>query len=86
MQAAEVAGCLAFRLNAGRGRYNQRLVPAGTPDLLLVRPTGGCVWVEVKAVDGELREAQREMHIALEARGQTVVVARSVEDVVEVLR
>lgn len=86
MQAAEISGCLVFRMNAGRGRYNQRLTPAGTPDLLLVTHDGRTLWVEVKSGDGKLREAQENMHTALAARRQEVIVARDEEDVMEVLR
>lgn len=84
--AAERAGCLVFRMNAGRGRYNQRLMPAGTPDLLLVAHDGRVMWVEVKAGDGQLREPQIEMHMALSARGHNVLVARSVAEVMEALK
>lgn len=86
MQAAEVAGCEVIRLNAGRGRYNQHLAKPGTPDLLLVAPDGRTLWVEVKTKGGKLSEDQVVMHMALTARKQHVIVARDVEDVMEVLR
>ena len=86
MQAAEAADALVFRMNAGRGRYNQRLTPAGTPDLIIVPHHRPLLWVEVKGKTGELRFAQIAMHQELEERGQFVLTARGAEDVMEVLR
>lgn len=85
MDAAELAGCITWRMNAGRGRNNQRLAQAGTPDLLLLTADGRYVWVEVKTQTGRLNPDQVNMHMAMSARGATVVTARSVDDVIDVI-
>ena len=70
-------GAIVFRMNAGRGAYNQHLCPPGTPDLLAILPSGDSVWIEVKTESGKLSDKQKEMIAHLEARGQEVVVARN---------
>jgi hypothetical protein len=79
-------GAIPLRLNAGRGRYNQRLLPAGTPDVLAVLPGGRCLWIEVKGRDGTLRGVQARFHETLRFAGHTVIVARSVDNVLDALR
>ena len=69
-----------WRMNAGRGRQNQRLAEAGTPDPLVIEPHR-TYWIEVKTPEGELSETQREMILFLTECGHEVVVARSLEDV-----
>lgn len=81
MQALRMRGALVFRMNAGRGRQNQRLAPPGTPDLLVIEP-GHHYWVEVKTPKGELTLDQQRMHEQLEVYGEEVIVARSVDDLV----
>jgi hypothetical protein len=76
----ETCGHIVIRLNAGKGRNNQRLAPTGTPDLVAVLP-GRVVWIEVKTDLGELSQAQRTMHNRLRMRRQKVIVARDVSDV-----
>jgi hypothetical protein len=79
---AIVKGCEVFRMNAGKsGRYNTRLCPPGTPDLLIVGHVG-CTWVEVKAKDGKLRATQDKMHKILRGFRQQVIVAYCLEDVI----
>lgn len=73
-------GAMVFRMNAGRGRYNQHLSPPGTPDLLVVEPHRR-YWVEVKTPTGVVSLDQQAMHEALENYGEEVIVARSIEDV-----
>jgi hypothetical protein len=83
IEAAELAGCIVWRMNAGRGRNNQRLARAGTPDLLLLTADGRYVWVEVKTQTGRLNPDQVNMHMALSARQATVITARLVQDVID---
>lgn len=80
----ELSGCIVFRMNAGRGRNNQRLAPAGTPDLLVVGRLGKIMWIEVKTDNGKLSLDQEKMHIDLARRYQNVMIARSVDDVYKV--
>ena len=79
-------GAIPLRLNAGRGRYNQRLLPAGTPDVLAVLRGGRCLWIEVKGRDGAVRDVQEQFHESLRFAGHNVIVARSVDDVLDALR
>lgn len=78
--ACEAAGAIVIRMNAGKGRNNIRLAPAGTPDLLVIG-RHRTVWLEVKAEDGRLRQVQHEMIKALRERGHVVAVARGVDDI-----
>jgi hypothetical protein len=75
-----------YRMNAGRGRYNQRLAPAGTPDILAISPTGRCLWIEVKAGNGSLRSRQVIEAHELRKRNHEVIKATCVEAVEKVLR
>jgi hypothetical protein len=81
----ESHGALVIRMNAGRGRYNQRLAPAGTPDLLALLETGETIWIEVKTPTGKLRPEQVAMHERLCDMGHTVIIARGVDDVLDAL-
>jgi len=83
IETAELAGCIVWRMNAGRGRNNQRLAQAGSPDLLLLTADGRYVWVEVKTKAGKLSSDQVNMHMAMRARGAYVITARSVYDVMD---
>lgn len=79
-------GGIVFRMNSGRsGRNNVKLCPAGTPDILAVLPHK-TLWIEVKAKGGKLRQSQEEMHAQLQQRGQTVIAAYSLDDVLEAIR
>lgn len=81
IKTAESMGCIVIRMNAGKsGRYNTRLCPPGTPDLLIVG-NGFTLWVEVKDAKGKLRDTQKQMHKDLSRMGHNVVIARSVDDV-----
>jgi len=78
-------GALVFRMNSGNAKYNVKLAPSGTPDLLAVLRTQ-TVWIEVKTETGTLRDSQRFMIKELEGRGQKVIVARCLDDVIEVIK
>jgi len=76
----KVRGAKVYRMNSGKGRYNQKLPGApGTPDLFVVERKR-CYWVEVKGPEGKLNPEQEREHKELRALGQKVVVARSVDD------
>jgi len=77
----EVKGYLVFRMNAGQARYNVKLSPPGTPDLLCIMDNGQSLWLEVKQPGKGATEIQEDFHNKLKARGQWVMVAHSVEDV-----
>lgn len=80
IEVLRLRGAIVFRMNAGRGRYNQHLAPPGTPDLLVVEPHRR-YWIEVKTPKGVVSLDQQAMHDALENYGEEVIVARSIEDV-----
>ncbi len=83
---AESAGYLIFRMNAGySGRYNTRMAPNGTPDLLCIHRDGS-LWVEVKQGGGKVSKEQEDMHSRLIALGQKVIVARSLVDFIEAVK
>ena len=75
-------GALVLRMNSGSRNYNNKQAPAGTPDLLVIRLPES-VWIEVKTKDGKVSDIQKKMHTELINRGQAVMVARSLDDVIE---
>ncbi len=82
----KVTGFIVFRMNAGKGRYNQYLAPNGTPDLLAVkkhRKKPLQVWLEIKAGKNKPTPEQLAMHKKLRAAGQIVITVRSLDDVRE---
>lgn len=63
------------------------MVTPGIPDLYAVHPAWGLrVWVEVKAPGGKVSHAQAVWHEGERAAGGTVLVIRSVGELVEELR
>lgn len=84
VQTARRCGLLVFRMNAGKVKAKGgwvQLAPPGTPDVLCFTALGAVIWIETKTVIGKLSPEQRAMHTCLRARGHTVVVACSVDDV-----
>jgi len=79
--ALKAVGAIVIRMNAGKGRLNQYLAPAGTPDLLVIGKHRK-YWVEVKSPSGKLRPEQEAMHGLLRSRGEEVVVARGIDDLI----
>jgi len=77
-------GCLVFRMNSGSRNYNNKQAPKGTPDLLVVKKPVA-VWIEVKTPTGKVSEVQEEMHSELRKRCQRVIIARCLEDVMEII-
>jgi len=80
----ELQGYLVFRMNAGKTRYNVRLAPPGTPDLLCIMDNGKSLWIEVKQPGKKPTPVQVEFHKKLIASGHRVIVACSVEDIKKV--
>lgn len=64
------------RMQQGLGSYK------GLADLYCLRD-GRSVWIEIKTPQGRLSRHQRAFKDAIEAHGGEYVVARSVEDVME---
>ncbi len=75
-------GGIVFRMNAGGRGYNIKKPPKGTPDLLIVLDRIS-LWIEVKTKTGIVSKDQIFMHMELVRMGQNVVVARSLDDVID---
>jgi hypothetical protein len=66
------------------GTRTAKGVISGCPDLIIIYK-GRCFWIELKAADGRLSKAQKEIHGALIAAGCRVAVARNAEEVLGAL-
>lgn len=78
------AGVLVIRLNSGAIKKGDRyihLAPKGTPDLLAISHSGRSAWIETKTPRTGPTPDQVQAHEDLRARGQTVMIARCVDDV-----
>lgn len=81
----KLAGYVVFRMNAGRAKKNVTGAPAGTPDILAISPRGRHLWVEVKTEEGTVSQTQQAVIDELIRRGDSVIVARSVGDLENVI-
>ena len=61
-------------------------VLAGVPDLCIVLPEGGIIWVEMKAKDGRVSVAQVNLHAHFTELGHRIIVAYSAEEALDKLR
>lgn len=93
VKALNQAGYFAMRLNSGsakRGKFWIQLCPAGTADVLVCPPNRLPIWIETKAVKKESHKeqvrVQGEFRAQVEALGHTYLIARSLDDVLEILR
>lgn len=89
VSALKADGFQVLRLNAGKVKVNggwMQLVPAGTPDLLVLNvQTGEVSFIEVKNETGKLRREQKEFakeNLQHFAHG----VVRSVEEAKEIIK
>ena len=80
----KLRGAIVFRMNAGSAKYNIKLAPKGTPDLLVVMESRS-FWIEIKTPKGKVKPDQEKMHTDLREKGQRVYVCRSVEELIEVI-
>lgn len=85
LAALHAAGRQAWRLNAAGGNWRMRSNP-GFADILTLGPGGRATFIEVKTSDGELRPAQAAFQTSVERAGGVYLVARSVDDVLALLR
>lgn len=53
---------------------------AGAPDLVVILPNAGTLWLEVKTAKGVVTPQQKAVHALLRALGQRVEVVRSIDD------
>lgn len=74
-------GWMVFRMNSG-SRAGTRLHKKGTPDLM-AQKDGETIWIEVKKPSGKLSPDQLKKHKEIRANGFIVIVAFSLQDVIE---
>ena len=83
-------GCLVAVTDAGAayraGSFGADTVPAGWPDITGVTPDGRFIGVECKSPTGRQSPAQKQMEESIRRRNGIYILARSIEDVVEVLK
>lgn len=77
----KVRDYMVFRMNSGYIKSNVKLSPKGTPDLLVIAPSGRVLWLEIKTATGKLNVSQTMMHSKLRIHKQVVFVVRCVDDV-----
>lgn len=78
--------CIVYPMNAGSYTNKIKTVRKGTPDLLILMPSGYMFWIEVKSETGELSDIQEAEHKKLRRYSQSILVARSVKDVQEYIK
>lgn len=83
--------CVAFpnegrRTAAGGRRMKRQGLLPGMPDLLVMQAPGRVGFLEVKAPQGRVSEAQAEAHAMLRRLGFNVSVVRSHDDAVAMLQ
>jgi hypothetical protein len=91
MQAIErIPDAEVIRMQSGTVRKGSRFIrmcEPGTPDLLVMRPNGRCVWLEIKRADGKGRVSavQSDWHRKAEKLGHAVYVIESVQNAIQVV-
>lgn len=89
MDALKASGTAFWRINnTGKlpgGRWASRS-SVGVSDLIAIGPGGVFTGIEVKDADGEQNDAQIKFQEAVERAGGVYIVARSVDDVLALLR
>jgi Holliday junction resolvase len=84
MDYLKALGYLVYRMNAG-SRQHIKLAIAGTPDILVIMDNSKVLWIEVKQPGKEPTDIQKDMHEKLRLRGQRVIVAHSLDEVISAL-
>lgn len=67
-------------------RKREMGVVKGYPDIVIHRPGGVSLFVEMKAAKGRVSEAQKEVHERLRALGNEVVVVKTHEEADDLVR
>lgn len=60
-------------------------LPEGFSDLLIIAPNGKVIFCETKTAKGKQRESQKRFQVAVEQLGHKYILARNVNDLMEVL-
>ena len=98
---ASKCGYLTLRLNSGmfyQGNLKNTITgqilmnlhyvrgcPKGTADLLIITPNGKVIFCETKTEKGKQRESQKLFQAAVEKLNHIYILARTIEDLREVL-
>ena len=85
MDYLKLKGIKAWRNNSGQARYNIKLAPNGTPDIIGYLPNGKFLGIEVKKPKKKLSPDQELWHSQAILAGCVIITARSVDDVMEVI-
>jgi hypothetical protein len=75
-----------WRKKATARRLKAMGVKPGVSDIIICRPDGPDIWIELKAFAGVLTPAQKDWRDWMKAAGRPYFVARSVGDVVVILK
>ena len=81
---------LCFRCNVGKvktadGKWFDTGLPEGFPDLLILNK-GKAIFCEVKTLKGKQREAQINFMNIIRNKGFDYIVARSVNDIINLMK
>ena len=81
---------LCFRCNVGRvktayGTYFDTGLPEGFPDLIILPGNNKIIFCEVKTLIGKQRSAQISFQKEVEKRGYLYIIARSINDIINVI-
>ena len=71
----------ARRTASGRPTNAVAGLTAGVPDLVVIRPKGETLWLEVKTNVGKVSDAQFAFHSKLLGLNHPIAIVRSIEDV-----
>lgn len=87
---------LAYRMNTGIAKFDERFVAFGVKgmaDIIAFKLVGAgiycrnwVIWIECKATKGKQSEFQKSFQKQVEEQGHTYILARSLEDVMQVLK
>lgn len=70
----------SMRTHSGRAANAVSGLTPGAPDLLVIRPQGQVLWMEVKTATGSATKSQMDFHNNLHIRGHVCAIVRSLED------
>lgn len=71
---------------ATAGRLKAAGVKPGVADIIICRPSGPDIWIELKAHKGVLSDAQKDWRDWMNACGRPYFVARSLGEVIGILK
>jgi hypothetical protein len=88
LDALKQLGIFCMRLNSGKVKVRgawMNLAPVGTADIVAYPEKSLPVWLEIKQVKGEQRDAQVTFQEKVTSLGHSYYVIKSVDEVMELL-